>query len=164
MFEADRAEAAAGNSALLHLTCCCKRDLDDGEAVRHGHVCVFSVTLWLLLIDRGRTRGKENDRLCDFLTSQTLFPLTLHVIIPEERLQKARLRLSHEKLIICHMLLDISSILLLLILQNESRCLWACWQTMYTEMLLRSHCVEESQTALIDLLMSHFLTETRKNF
>lgn len=116
------------------------------------------------LTDRGRTRGKENDRLCDFLTSQTLFPLTLHVIIPEERLQKARLRLSHEKLIICHMLLDISSILLLLILQNESRCLWACWQTMYTEMLLRSHCVEESQTALIDLLMSHFLTETRKNF
>lgn len=164
MFEADRAEAAAGNSALLHLTCCCKRDLDDGEAVRQSHVCVFSVTLWLLLIDRGRTRGKENDQLCDFLTSQTLFPLTLHVIIPEERLQKARLRLSHEKLIICHMLLDISSILLLLILQNESRCLWACWQTMYTEMLLRSHCVEESETALIDLLMSHFLTETRKNF
>lgn len=66
MFEADRAEAAAGNSALLHLTCCCKRDLDDGEAVRHGHVCVFSVTLWLLLIDRGRTRGKENDRFVWF--------------------------------------------------------------------------------------------------
>lgn len=161
MFEADRAEAAAGNSALLHLTCCCKRDLDDGEAVRHGHVCVFSVTLWLI---EAEPEGRKTTDLCDFLTSQTLFPFTLHVIIPEERLQKARLRLSHEKLIICHMLLDISSILLLLILQNESRCLWACWQTMYTEMLLRSHCVEESQTALIDLLMSHFLTETRKNF
>lgn len=161
MFEADRAEAAAGNSALLHLTCCCKRDLDDGEAVRHSHVCVFSVTLWLI---EAEPEGRKTTDLCDFLTSQTLFPLTLHVLIPEERLQKARLRLSHEKLIICHMLLDISSILLLLILQNESRCLWACWQTMYTEMLLRSHCVEESQTALIDLLMSHFLTETRKNF
>lgn len=35
---------------------------------------------------------------------------------------------------------------------------------MYTEMLLRRYCVEESETAFIDLLMSDFLTKTRKNF
>ncbi len=33
-------QAAAGNPVLLHLTCCCKRELDDGRVKRHSRVCV----------------------------------------------------------------------------------------------------------------------------
>ena len=121
-------------------------------------VCVLCNTLTASDWSRQNQTGKEKDRLCDFLTPRTRFLLTLHVIIPEERLQKGQTenftwKFNNQPYAVGCLVYIVApcsaKLVTLLVSVLSRRCeAFLCWRRW---------------TALIDRL-SRFLTETRKKF